>query len=187
MYSGVAAVRPLRASDAVDVLAAFQSSDDMHRQGTVTNLDEAHAYVAGQLDESHRAFAITDDDRLVGLVGLSIDHGNRLGWFWYWMNTSHRGRGWVSDAATFVANWALDGGGCERLELGHRANNAASGRVAVAAGFVLEGRERGKFLVDGERIDVLTYGRLATDPWPSSPDIGFTAAPRGTSPVVGHS
>ena len=43
-------------------------------------------------------------------------------------------------------------------------NNPASGGVAHAASFVLEGREREKFLIDGERIDVLTYGRLRSDP-----------------------
>ncbi|MGO1408991.1 MAG: GNAT family N-acetyltransferase [Brachybacterium sp.] len=63
---------------------------------------------------------------------------------------------------------AMGGWGLERLELGHRANNPASGAVARAAGFVHEGTERGKFLVDGERLDVLTYGRLVTDPAPST-------------------
>jgi RimJ/RimL family protein N-acetyltransferase len=45
-------------------------------------------------------------------------------------------------------------------------NNPASGAVAAAAGFVKEGTEREKSLVDGQRVDVDTYGRLATDPWP---------------------
>ncbi|MGQ4537763.1 GNAT family N-acetyltransferase [Dermabacteraceae bacterium P7074] len=49
------------------------------------------------------------------------------------------------------------------MELGHRANNPASGGVARAAGFVQEGVEREKFLVNGERVDVYTYGRLASD------------------------
>lgn len=44
-------------------------------------------------DGAHRAFAITEDGLLVGLVGVSIDLQNRLGWFWYWMNTRHPGRG----------------------------------------------------------------------------------------------
>lgn len=70
-----------------------------------------------------------------------------------------------------MANRALrpeaEGGwGLERLELGHRENNPASGGVARAAGFVHEGTERGKFLLDGERHDVHTYGRLRSDPMP---------------------
>lgn len=54
--------------------------------------------------------------------------------------------------------------GLYRLELGHRVNNPASGRIAVAAGFVLEGRERAKLRHGDQRFDTLTYGRLVTDP-----------------------
>ena len=79
----------------------------------------------------------------------------------------------MARAAATVANRALrpgeEGGfGLERLELGHRVNNPASGAVARAAGFVHEGTERAKFLIDGERIDVLTYGRLRSDPFPAT-------------------
>jgi len=74
----------------------------------------------------------------------------------------------MSRAAATVADWALSDGGCERLELGHRVNNPASGGVAAAAGFVWEGTERGKFLIDGERVDVHTYGRLTSDRWPAT-------------------
>lgn len=56
--------------------------------------------------------------------------------------------------------------GLQRLELGHRANNPASGAIARHAGFVKEGTERAKFLLDGRRVDVDTYGRLASDPPP---------------------
>lgn len=161
------ALRPLRQGDAPDVLAAFQSDPGMSRQGTVTTMAEAEGYVTGLLGDGY-SFAITDDDRLVGLVGVTLDPTNKVGWFWYWMNQSHRGRGWASKAATAVANWALATGDCERLELGHRADNPLSGNVAGAAGFVREGRERGKFLIDGARVDVLTYGRLTTDPWPQA-------------------
>lgn len=160
-------LRALAPTDAADVLAAFASDPGMARQGTVTTLAEAADYIEALLAKDH-GFAITDDDRLVGLVGITVDRANRVGWFWYWMNASHRGRGWASAAATAVANWALTVGRLERLELGHRADNPLSGNVAGAAGFVHEGRERAKFLIDGERIDVLTYGRLKSDPWPTA-------------------
>ncbi len=82
------------------------------------------------------------------------------------MHRAHRCRGTASRAAAIVANWALGPGGLERLELGHRVTNPASKAVAEAAGFVREGVERGKFLLAGIRVDVLTYGRLVTDPTP---------------------
>lgn len=170
-------LRPLRTEDSPGVLDAFSSAADMARQGEVTTADEAAAYVAhlSEPGASRRAFAVALEDRLVGLVGVMVDDVNRNGWVWYWMHAAHRGRGWMSAAVATVADWALAGGGCERLELGHRVNNPVSGRVATAAGFVQEGRERAKFLVDGERIDVLTYGRLATDPSPGGPRLLLTA------------
>lgn len=164
-------IRRLRTSDAEAVLEAFDSGPEMMRQGHVTTLAQAESYIDGVMRAPNHAFAITDDDRLVGVVGVTVDEANRLGWFWYWLNRSHRGRGWASVATTLVANWALSDGGLERLELGHRVDNPLSGNVAAAAGFIHEGRERGKFLVDGERVDVLAYGRLRSDPWPPDPEV----------------
>ncbi|HIY23613.1 MAG TPA: GNAT family N-acetyltransferase [Candidatus Brachybacterium merdigallinarum] len=162
-------LRRLRAGDAAAVLDAFASHPDMARQGEVTSTDEAAQYVARLIapDSPHEAWAVVDHDVLVGLVCVSVDEANLSGWFWYWMTAAARGRGWTSRAAATVAEWALSERGLERLELGHRVNNPASGVVARHAGFVREGTERAKFLVDGERIDVDTYGRLRSDPRPA--------------------
>ena len=142
----------------------------MARQGTVTTPDDARDYVARLLVPETAAdpWAIVVDDRLVGLVCVEIDTANRSGWFSSWMSAAARGRGWTSQAAASVANAALTRGGLEGLELGHRVDNPASGAVARAAGFVKEGTERAKFLIGGERIDVDTYGRLRSDPFPET-------------------
>ncbi len=162
------ALRRLREDDAEDVFAAFTSSPDMVRQGNVKSQEDANKYVQALIhpEGPHRPWAVTDLDRLVGLVGVTVDEENHNGWFFYWMAREARGRGWTKSAAATVADWALSEGGMFRLELGHRVNNPESGAVAAAAGFVKEGTERAKFLVDGERIDVHTYSRLRTDPWP---------------------
>lgn len=163
------ALRRLRLSDAAQVQEAFASNPDMARQGKVENREDAERYVSALIDPDspHEAWALTSDDVLVGLVCVSVDEEHRNGWFWYWMTFGARGRGWTSRAAATVADWALTERSLERLELGHRVNNPASGAVAARAGFVREGCERSKFLVDGERIDVLTYGRLRSDPSPA--------------------
>ncbi len=162
-------LRPLRTTDAEAVLAAFESNPDMARQGSVASLEDATRYVENlrSPESPHRPWAIAHNGTLFGLVCVSVDAENRSGWFWYWMNESARGHGWMRRAAATVADWALSDLGLERLELGHRVNNPASGAVAKAAGFVKEGTERGKFLINGERIDVDTYGRLRSDPWPT--------------------
>lgn len=171
-----ARVRRLRSTDAQDVLAAFRSAPDMARQGQVGTLAEAEEYVARLTSGSSLAYAVEVAGRCVGLVGVGVDEQNRNGWVHYWMHADRRGRGLTSAAVTTVADLALGEGGLERLELGHRANNPASGAVARAAGFVQEGVERAKFLIDGERIDVLTYGRLRSDPVPDGPRLGVGGA-----------
>ncbi len=171
----------MREGDAAAVLDAFRSAPDMARQGGVGTLEQAQQQVQWLLAPQRRATAIADaGDRLVGLVAVTVDDVHRSGWFFYWLNAAHRGLGIASRAAASVADRALtpsaDGGwGLERLELGHRVNNPASAAVARAAGFVDEGLERGKFLIDGERLDVRTCGRLRSDPWPVGPGLPWQA------------
>ncbi|WP_052160970.1 GNAT family N-acetyltransferase [Kocuria marina] len=183
-------LRPLRADDAAAVLSAFRSDPAMSRQGTVRTMEEAEEYVRRLTnpDGTVIAWAVCHEDGLVGLVCIAVDEQNGNGWFSYWMTKAARGRGWTTRAAVTVADWALDHAGLERLELGHRVNNPASGAVARAAGFVREGTERGKFLVAGERVDVNTYGRLRTDPRPDGPRLTMSPdGPRLTmSPVANH-
>lgn len=160
--------RPRRA-DASDVLDAFCSNPDMARQGAVTDIAEAERYLGRLLGDgpAHEPWGIALDGCLVGLVCVSVDEANRSGWFWYWMHATSRGQGLMGRAAATVADWALTQRDLERLELGHRVNNPASGAVARRAGFRKEGTERGKFFINGERIDVDIYGRLRTDPFPT--------------------
>ncbi|MBK0331271.1 GNAT family N-acetyltransferase [Brachybacterium sp. MASK1Z-5] len=173
-------LRQVRADDADAILEAFTSSPDMSRQGDVHDATSAEEYCTWLRGADRHAFAIVDDEpdavrgahgRMVGLVAVSVDEGNRNGWFFYWLHPAHRGRGLASRAAAALAERALrpvdrGGWGLERLELGHRIDNPASGAVARAAGFLHEGTEREKFLIGGERVDVLAYGRLVTDPAP---------------------
>lgn len=168
-------LRPVRDQDAPAVLDAFAAGTgprDMARQGEVHDLASAREYVDWLRAEDREATALVDGgDRLIGLVAVTIDAAHRSGWFFYWLHPAHRGQGLMARAAAEVADPALrpiaaGGLGLERLELGHRADNPASGAVARAAGFVPEGVERGKFLLDGERVDVHTAGRLRSDPPP---------------------
>lgn len=160
----------MREGDAAAVAEAFAAAGDMDRQGDVHDLPSAERYVDWLRQEHRKATVVTDaTDRMIGLVGITIDPANRSGWFFYWLHAAYRGQGLMARAASAVADRALrpvtaGGLGLERLELGHRVDNLASGAVARAAGFVHEGTERGKFLIAGRRVDVLTYGRLRSDP-----------------------
>jgi RimJ/RimL family protein N-acetyltransferase len=64
-----------------------------------------------------------------------------------------------------VTQWAFTERGLARVQLEHAVPNLASCKVAVAAGFVLEGTTRSAYAVPGQgREDCHIHGRLATDP-----------------------
>ena len=119
-------------------------------------------------DPGRHVFAIVVDGVAAGTVAVSSGAGNDVGWVWYWLDAERRGRGLASRALARLCEWAFDpaGGRLRRLELGYRVNNPASGAVAARAGFLVEGREREKFVIDGLAIDVQTAARLRDAPAP---------------------
>ena len=58
---------------------------------------------------------------------------------------------------------AFGGLGLHRVAYQWAVGNTASERVAARCGFVVEGRQRSAWVVDGRRTDVMMAGRLATD------------------------
>lgn len=159
-------------------LAARDEPDLAHQLPPVPDEVTARRLIGEwRQDPFGRHLAVTADDEAVGRVAVThLDPAHGTGWVSYWMRADWRGRGWTTAAVASVCDWALtatgSGGlGLYRLELGHRTENVASALVAERAGFLPEGLERGKFLIDGERKDVRTMARLVDDPWPGLPAI----------------
>jgi RimJ/RimL family protein N-acetyltransferase len=83
----------------------------------------------------------------------------------YWVAPWARRRGVATAAARAATRWAFDTLGTVRMELFTAPANAASQRVALAAGFTREGVRRGAAtLRDGSQGDYVAFARLATDP-----------------------
>jgi RimJ/RimL family protein N-acetyltransferase len=80
-----------------------------------------------------------------------------------WALPEARGRGMTSTAVGAVVRFAFGGLGLHRVGYQWAVGNDASGRVAARCAFVVEGRQRSAWVVDGERTDVMICGRLATD------------------------
>lgn len=147
----------------------------MFRQGNVIGKESAHRYVRQFAESSHTdaaALADTGTERPLDLITVIRDEAHCDGWLAYWIHPQARGRGLMTHAALTMASSELSEGDLERLELGHRANNPASGAVARRAEFVHEGTQRA-LLIAGERHDVLIYGRLADDPTPSTKPLSW--------------
>lgn len=167
--------------DVQAVLRAF-AAPDMAGQAhasiatTVQARDWIAPLVPDPLEPEPRtvAFALELDGSAVGNVMVSaIDRRHLTGWLSYWVAPGARGRGLAGAAAAALAGHCFTVLGLERVELGHRLNNPASGRVAAAAGFTREGIERQKLRYqddDGtwQRFDTALWARLATDPLPAT-------------------
>ncbi|MFI7336611.1 GNAT family N-acetyltransferase [Streptomyces sp. NPDC050085] len=110
------------------------------------------------------AVAPPDGDPL-GMIGLGdIDPAGGSAEFLYWVLPAARGRGVVVEGTRRLSRWALDELGLHRLRLCHSVANPASCRVAVKAGFALEGTMRGALLhADGwhdEHLHALVQGDI---------------------------
>jgi RimJ/RimL family protein N-acetyltransferase len=80
-----------------------------------------------------------------------------------WALPRARGKGMTSTAVGAVVRFAFGGLGLQRLAYQWAVGNDPSARVAARCGFVVEGRQRSAWVVDGHRTDVMMSGRLATD------------------------
>ena len=125
---------------------------------------ERAAQIAAEGGSVH-AIADPATDRLLGSIGLDrVVAGRQQGEIGYWVGPWARGRGLATAAVRALTAHAF-GTGLERLELLTHWENAASQRVALAAGYRREGVRRGQLRNrDGGRDELLAYARLAGDP-----------------------
>jgi RimJ/RimL family protein N-acetyltransferase len=118
-------------------------------------------------------WGIRADDRWVGMVTLlGVEKGGaaEIG---YWMAEPARGRGYLTEAARAVIDFAFDPDGLDlkRVEWRAIAGNVLSARVARTLGFRYEGMLRQGLADMRGRYDGWVAGLLATDdrtpqPWP---------------------
>ena len=122
--------------------------------------------VAAVFADGGAVYAIADPetDELLGGIGFDrVITQRRHAEIGYWVGPWARGRGVATAAARALSAHAL-GTGLERLELLTHWENAASQRVALAAGYQREGVRRGALPGrTGGRDDLIAFARLATD------------------------
>ena len=166
-------LREWEESDAEVLLAAYAGAGmETERSADVTTVEDAERLIAGWAEDAvaNRAytFAVVDGADILGQMRVTTQmRVHSIGWISYWTLEKHRGRGVGSTGLKLLAKYCFDELGLFRLETGHRLDNPGSCRVATAAGFLVEGRERQKLLYDGVRYDTETHARLATDPDPA--------------------
>lgn len=162
-------LRPWRESDAGTVRTAFDCPDIQRwHVRRMDSRDEALAWITGWHtrwhDETDASWAITEEDRPIGQVGLrtvSLAAGSAE--LSYWVLPAARGTGVAARAALALTRWTFDVLRLHRLVLQHSTVNLASCRVAAKLGFRVEGTLRAAFLHTDGWHDAHTHARLHSD------------------------
>lgn len=170
-------LRPFTAADAADVHEAWQDEAFVRAAPVgypyaAAGLPTAVAWCASgieqrRLDGKGIGFALEPrtGGRLAGHVSLfGADWSAGTVEIHYWTAPWARGHGYAAEAAGAVARWALGEQGFERIHLQAATTNAASRRVAEAAGFRFEGVLRSLVPTRaGTRADMAVYGLVRAD------------------------
>jgi RimJ/RimL family protein N-acetyltransferase len=159
-------------ADAPAVLAAY-SDPDIQRWGrrAIETLDEAREWIATWdetwLAETHASWAIArrTPDEVVGRVSLrGIDLLDGEAECGYWTLPAGRGQGLAPLGLEALCRWGFEEIGFHRLTVCHSVQNEASCRVAVKAGFALEGTMRQNLFHSDGWHDMHLHGRMRDDP-----------------------
>ncbi|HEX2884263.1 MAG TPA: GNAT family N-acetyltransferase [Candidatus Limnocylindria bacterium] len=159
--------------DGVDVHAAVAESLDALRpwmpwalgpqsvEAAEARVREARAEFLARRDLRLHLYR-REDGAFVGSSGL-----HRIHWevpafeIGYWIRTSETGRGYASEAARRIADFAFDQLAAERVEIWCDARNEPSAAVARRAGFALEARlNRHRRDTSGALSDSLCFVRF---------------------------
>lgn len=159
-------LRPLCADDARR-LAELASDPQVSRMTTRIphpyGLADAEGFIAAQAaNASGRVFAIQGEgERLIGVVGLHSEPPTPWPELGYWLGRDYWGRGYATEAARAVVDWAR-AGGRRALASSHFSDNPASGRVLEKTGFLYTGdRDRRLSAARGEAAELRRMAWLA--------------------------
>ncbi|MGH8960939.1 MAG: GNAT family N-acetyltransferase [Jatrophihabitantaceae bacterium] len=128
------------------------STDEVRRAADHAGLDWLVGGVA--------PFTIVDDEsgRAAGSLRVRLAGPPGVGGLGYVVHPDFRGRGYTTRALRLLVPWAFGPGGFARLELGAKAGNVASQRVAEAAGFESDGVRAGRLRnPDGSYSDEVRF------------------------------
>ncbi|HWX08530.1 MAG TPA: GNAT family N-acetyltransferase [Gaiellaceae bacterium] len=130
------------------------------------SIEDAQAYIAGEITPGEMRFAITDtaSGSVLGSIGLG-PITNQTGEIGYWLHADAREGGLATRALVLLSRWALARDDVERVQLRADIENVASRRVADKAGFRLEGVLRSAYFNPrlGRRQDWAMYSLLPSD------------------------
>ncbi|WP_374077769.1 GNAT family N-acetyltransferase [Bdellovibrio bacteriovorus] len=160
-------LRPFALSDAKDVQRMAGSSKVAEMTALIP-----HPYLDGMAESwisTHAerfckglavdwAMTLKDTGALVGCISLGISQKHQRAEIGYWVGEEFWNRGYCSEAASTVIDFAFKRLQLRKITSRHMAHNPASGKVMQKAGMTQEGYLKMDFNKDGRWVDMVVYG-----------------------------
>ncbi|WP_054955564.1 GNAT family N-acetyltransferase [Paenibacillus dakarensis] len=111
-------------------------------------------------------FAITDKatGQLYGAIGLSNNQSFRHGEIAYWIGEAFWGKGYATEAAQAMLDYAFKEKKYHKVFARHFGSNPASGRVLQKIGMQFEGCLHEHVIKNGQYEDLVYYGIIEESP-----------------------
>lgn len=106
------------------------------------------------------AIEITNDEVLIGSIGLELDFAHKRGQLGYWVGLPYWNNGYCTEAAKAVVDFGFETLRLHRICAPHFKSNPASGRILQKIGMTHEGTQRAHYLHFGNWEDVELYGMV---------------------------
>ncbi|MDR0590497.1 MAG: GNAT family N-acetyltransferase [Puniceicoccales bacterium] len=105
------------------------------------------------------AIALPGADRLIGVIGLTLEHSHDRAEIHFWLHKDHRGKGYMTEVARRVIDYVFRDLQMNRLDVNHLSINIASQRVIEKCGFKLE-CERDDFAKKEGKFEPMKFYRI---------------------------
>jgi RimJ/RimL family protein N-acetyltransferase len=117
----------------------------------------------GQRPDYYLAIVVRDADRMIGFVRLGLVGSHRGGELGYALRKDHWGRGYASEAARLMLDFAFSTAGLHRVQAATGPDNGPSRVLLERLGFQYEGCMRDHVFTNGAWRDSLLYALLEAE------------------------
>ncbi len=126
------------------------------------SLDDIRRRLENPPERIHRLVAVTDDDRVIGMLGLEVGHGRwaHLGRIGMMVHPDYHNQGVGSRLMQAAVNLAERWLNLSRIELTVYTDNSAAIHLYEKFGFQIEGTLRRYAYRDGEYVDAYMMARV---------------------------
>lgn len=166
-------LRPFQLSDAKEVQRLAGRHEVTSRTGAIPypypdglaeRWIQSHSDMFNQGESVIGAVTLNSTGELIGCMsveGISATH--KKGELAYWIAVDHWNRGYGTEAAHAIVNYAFTYFKLNKITSRHMAVNPASGKVMQKLGMKYEGTLRQEMFKDGEFCDLVVYGLLKVE------------------------